>query len=153
MFHLPRTNSGQAANKFSKEIIFSYANNNPPPRNFETLNLPVVQKLSSAFKLWVNYLPRIPRLIRYSLGEKITSLFIDLTELILIAGYSDKEQKTQILKKASIKLDLLKYFLQTAFDLKAIDNKTLANLSLPISEVGKMLGGWQKQLIKQTPPN
>ena len=100
----------------------------------------------------MNHLPRIPRLLRYSLGEKITSLFIDLTELILIAGYSEKQQKAILIQKASIKLDLLKYFLQAAFDLKAIDNTTLANLSLPIGEVGKMLGGWQKQLVKQTPP-
>src|SRR3989338_4457275 len=124
----------------------------PPPRNFETLNLPVVQKLASAFKVWMNHLPRIPRLLRYSLGEKITSLFIDLTELILIAGYSEKQQKAILIQKASIKLDLLKYFLQTAFDLKAIDNITLANLSLPIAEVGNQLGGWLKTLVKQTPP-
>lgn len=126
--------------------------NAPPQPGFETLNLPVVQKLSSAFKVWINHLPRIPRLLRYSLGEKITSLFIELTELILIAGYSEKQQKAILIQKASIKLDLLKYFLQTAFELKAIDNKTLSNLSLPIGEVGKMLGGWQKQLVKQTPP-
>lgn len=100
----------------------------------------------------MSHLPRIPRLLKYSLGEKITTLFIELTELILIAGYSEKQQKVLLIQKASIKLDLLKYFLQTAFELKAIDNKTLADLSLPIAEVGKMLGGWQKQLVKQTPP-
>ena len=91
-------------------------------------------------------------MIRYSLGEKITNLFIELTELILIAGYSEKSQKLQILQKASIKLDLLKYFLQTAFELKAIDNQKLSNLIIPLGEVGRQLGGWTKQLLKQTPP-
>ncbi len=125
---------------------------NPPPNaTFDTLDLPVVQRLSSAFKLWMNHLPRVPRLLRYSFGEKITSLFIDLTELILIAGYSDKQQKSLVIQKASVKLDLLKYFLQTAFELKAIDNKTLAEISLPLGEVGRQLGGWQKQVSK-TPP-
>jgi len=108
--------------------------------------------LSSAFKLWNNYLPRVPRLIRYSLGEKITSLFIELTELILIAGYSDRPQKLQILQKATIKLDLLKYFLQTALELNAIKPNMLVELSSPLGEVGRQLGGWQKQLAKQTPP-
>lgn len=112
----------------------------------------MIQKLSAAFKIWVNHLPHIDKLLRHSLGEKITSLFIELTELILIAGYSEKEQKVLIIKKASIKLDLLKYFLQTGLDLKIIDNKTISQLSLLVGEVGKMLGGWQRQLIKQTPP-
>ncbi|MBI3952686.1 MAG: four helix bundle protein [Candidatus Doudnabacteria bacterium] len=109
--------------------------------------------MSIAFKIWINHLPRIPRLIRYSLGEKITNLFIELTELILIAGYSEKEQKSIILKKASIKLDLLKYFLQTAIELKTVDDKTLSELTVVIGEVGRQLGGWQKQIGKQTPPN
>jgi len=107
--------------------------------------------LSSSFKTWINHLPRIPRLLRYSLGEKITSLFIELIELILIAGYSDKQQKSITIQKASIKLDLLKYFLQTAFDLRAIDSKTLAGISVSLAEAGKMVGGWLKQAIQQTP--
>ncbi|OGE95276.1 MAG: hypothetical protein A3H72_00930 [Candidatus Doudnabacteria bacterium RIFCSPLOWO2_02_FULL_48_8] len=117
------------------------------------MNLPALQKLSSGFKLWNNYLPRIPRLIRYSLGEKISSLFIDILELLLIAGYSDKQNKLPILQKASIKLDLLKYFLQTAFELKAIDNNKLAALAVPLADVGRQLGGWLRDLAKQTPPN
>lgn len=87
-------------------------------------------------------------MLRYSLCEKITSLFTDSIELLLIAGYSEKQQKGLILQKASIKLDLLKYFLQMAFELKAIDNKTLAGVSLSLGEVGKMLGGWQKQFAR-----
>ena len=51
-----------------------------------------------------------------------------------------------IIQKASIKLDNLKYFLQLAWELKAIDNKKFTDLSIPLVEAGKMLGGWQKQL-------
>ncbi|MDO8581990.1 MAG: four helix bundle protein [bacterium] len=118
----------------------------PPQRSFDTPNLPVVQKLSSAFKLWINHLPRIPRLLRYSLGEKITGLMIELTELLLITGYSERSQKPLLIQKASMKLDLLKYFLQTAFELKAIDAKTLAAITVPIADVGRQLGGWKKIL-------
>ncbi len=92
----------------------------------------------------MQYLPHLPRLMRYSLGEKITGLFMELTEVILIAGYANKERKAEAIGKASVTLDLLKYFLQTAFELKAIDNKKLAALSIQLGEVGKMLGGWKK---------
>ena len=101
--------------------------------------------------MWYQYLPHIPKLLRYSLGEKITLLLTKQIELILIAGYAGKEKKLEVIRQASLNLDLLKFFLQTAFELKALDNKQLANLSLIINEVGKMLGGWQKQLTKQTP--
>ena len=84
-------------------------------------------------------------------GEKITTLAIELTELLLIAGYSERSQKLLLIQKASMKLDLLKYFLQTAFELKAIDAKTLAEIAVPIADVGRMLGGWQKQFMKQAP--
>lgn len=90
----------------------------------------------------------MPKLFKHSLGEKITALFIQLLELILIAGYSGKDKKPEIINKASMMLDLLKYFLQLAFDLKAIDNKQIAALTAPLAEVGKMLGGWKRQLAQ-----
>ncbi len=113
--------------------------------------MPIVQKASLVFQLWYQYLPHIPKLLRHSLGEKITQLFTKQVELILIAGYAGKDKKLEIVRQAGLNLDLLKFFLQTAFELKALDNKQLADLSLVINEIGKMLGGWQKQLTKQTP--
>lgn len=113
----------------------------------------MLQKLTDAYKLWHNLLPHIPRLTRYSLGEKINLLFIELSELILTAGYTSKEHKAVIVQKASVKLDTLKFFLQVAWELKAIETKQFSALSAPLAEVGKMLGGWKKQLIKEAPPN
>ena len=97
-------------------------------------------------------MPQIPRLTRYSLGEKINNLFIELAELILTAGFSPKPQKAVIIDKASIKLDTLKFFLQTAWELKTLDSKKFSNLSTHLVEVGRMLGGWKRQLIKEAPP-
>ena len=111
-----------------------------------------MQKTADAYKLWHNFLPHIQRLTRYSLGEKISLLFIELIELIFTAGFAAKENKAVIVKKASLKLDLLKFFMQIAWELKAIDNKKFAELAALLVEIGRMLGGWQKQLIKETPP-
>jgi hypothetical protein len=36
---------------------------------------------------------------------------------------------------------------------KSLDNKKYTALSLKIEEIGKMLGGWNGQLIKQNSPN
>jgi hypothetical protein len=85
------------------------------------------------------------------LGEKINDLFIELSELVLTASYTAKELKGPVIQRASVRLDTLKFFLQIGWELKALDNKRFAELSQPLVEVGKMLGGWQKQTVKQTP--
>ena len=90
--------------------------------------------------------------MKYSLAKKINVLFTDVIELILTAGFTTKEYKPALIQKASIKLDTLKYFLQLAWELKALDNKQFTAISSPVVEAGKMLGGWQRQLVKETPP-
>ncbi len=110
-----------------------------------------MQEVGGAYKFWHSLLPHIPRLSKHSLGEKIGQLFTDVIELILTAGFAAKATKLPIVQKASIKLDTLKYFLQMAWELKVLDNKQYVQISSSLVEAGKMLGGWQRQLAKETP--
>jgi len=112
----------------------------------------VLQKITDAYKLWHGYLPHLPKLVKYSIAEKINVLFSDTIELILTAGFTAKEYKPALIQKSSVKLDTLKYFLQLAWELKALNNKQFAAISTPLVEAGKMLGGWLKQQVKETPP-
>jgi hypothetical protein len=41
---------------------------------------------------------------------------------------------------------LLKFFLQVAWEIKALDNKKYIRLSEKLDEIGKMLGGWLKSI-------
>jgi hypothetical protein len=116
----------------------------PPPAGFH--DLPILQKCTDAYKQWHSFLADLPRLSRYTLGAKIDSLFTDTIELILLAGYASKPQKVVLVQRASTKLDALKFFLQIAWEVKALDNKKYLRLSEPLNEVGRMLGGWRKQL-------
>lgn len=126
----------------------------PPNGNLSTTNLPILQKILDTYKAWYIALPHTPRLTRHTLGEKISQYFIDLIELIFTAAFASRDQKSTLIQKASIKLDTLKFFLQIALDLKAIDSKQFASISSPLVEAGKMLGGWYKQqLSKNTLPN
>lgn len=93
-----------------------------------------------------------PKDLRYSLGSKIDLLFIDTVEAIFTAACLTREQKLPFIQKASLKLDTLKFFLQVAWESKALDNKKYINISEYLAEVGRMLGGWQKQVgQKETP--
>jgi len=69
-----------------------------------------------------------------------------------MASHSSREQKLLFLQKAGIKLDILKFFLQVAWEIKSIDNKKYIILSDNLNEVGRMLGGWNRQFNQKTPP-
>lgn len=82
--------------------------------------------------------------MRYSLGIKIDILFTDLLEIILQARYTNRDNKLAFIDKAAIKLDSLKFFLQIIWQTKSLDNKKYLQLSEPMTEIGKILGGWKK---------
>ena len=110
-----------------------------------------MQKLTAVYKIWQAYLPHFPKTSRYTLGEKIDSLFVEIIEYIVIASYLSKQEKLPYLKKGIIKLDVLKFFSQVAWEIKGLDNKKFIELSEKLVEIGKMLGGWKRGIESKTP--
>lgn len=72
-------------------------------------------------------------------------------ETVVLGSYLRKQEKLPLVQKAVIKVDVLKFFLQIAWETKDLDTKKYIILSKYLHEVGKMLGGWTKQLSKETP--
>ena len=110
-----------------------------------------MQRFIAIYKLWNGFQNHIPKKSRYTLGAKIDTRFLDTIELLFIARYLKREQKLPILQKAGTKLDLLKFFLQIAWELKTLDNKKYIALSEPLNEIGRMLGGWIRGIQNKTP--
>ncbi|MBI2098970.1 four helix bundle protein [Candidatus Uhrbacteria bacterium] len=119
-----------------------------PHTHTHTHTLPIIQRFVSVYKLWDEFKNHLPKKSKYALGTKIELCFLDILELLFISGSLSKEQKLPLLYKASGKLNLLKFFLQIAWELKNIDNKKYIMLSEHLNEIGKMLGGWIKGLQK-----
>ena len=122
------------------------SNKTPTQRRFD---LPIIQKLVAIYKIWQEFLTHFNKNSKYTLGEKIDSLFVELIELTLTASNLYKNQKVPYIQKAITKLDLLKFFLQISWEIKTLDNKKYIILSAQLDEIGKMLGGWNRQLIKE----
>ncbi|OGY98029.1 MAG: hypothetical protein A2855_00150 [Candidatus Liptonbacteria bacterium RIFCSPHIGHO2_01_FULL_57_28] len=66
---------------------------------------------------------------------------------MLLAGYSAKTEKASAVAKASTKLDALKFFLQIMNQCKELTDPKYVEISKPLERIGKMLGGWQKQIL------
>ncbi len=115
--------------------------------------IPVVLKLKDAYAIWQNYLTHFPKANRYTIGSKIDILFLEAIEYTFLASYTHTEEKRSLLNKSISKVDLVKLLLQLSWEIKALDNKKYAHLAENFAEIGKMLGGWKKQLQNKTPEN
>lgn len=73
-------------------------------------------------------------------------------EAIVTAAFLTKEEKLPCVRLAIRKMDTLKIFLMILWETKSLDDKKYIALSLKINEIGKMLGGWQGQILKQNSP-
>lgn len=116
----------------------------PPP--FFTTSLPIIQRLIVVYKIWHEYLPKFSKDHRYTLGFKIDALFVEVIETLHGAQYARPNQKYLYLDKSSLRLDTLKFFIQILWEIGGIEQKKYIHLSEHLSEIGKMLGGWRKNL-------
>ncbi len=119
----------------------------------QTRLIPVVLKLKDTYNIWQNYLTQFPKANRFTIGSKIDVLFLEAIEYAFLASYTHTEEKRLLLNKSISKVDLVKLLLQLAWEIKALDNKKYAHLAERFAEIGKMLGGWKRQLLNKTPEN
>lgn len=104
----------------------------------------LTHKLCGVYKLFHGCLKFFPKQEKYSLGQKIENTILEILELTLSATYLPKYNKNEVLKKASDKIDLLKYLIRLSYETKSINSEKYLLLEGKIIELGKMLGGWIK---------
>ena len=113
---------------------------NPPP------TLSILRRLMDVYKLWHEFEKKFPKTSRYTLGQKIDFLFLEIIELVFLASYKNKESKIPYINKAIPRLDTLKFFLQISWEFNILDNKKYITISDLLNEIGRMLGGWLRKL-------
>ncbi|MDP1625400.1 MAG: four helix bundle protein [bacterium] len=130
----------------------SHTSKRTPPLEFSQPKLiPVILKLKDAYGIWQNHLTHFPKASRYTLGSKIDDMFLSSIEYCFLASYSQIAEKTILLNRCISRVDLLKLLVTLAWDTKAIDTNKYAVISESLFEIGRMLGGWKRQLANKTP--
>ena len=102
--------------------------------------------------MWCECYQKIPKIHRHSIGERLDMLFIEIIEAIACATFLARNEKQPYVRLAIRKLDTLTVLLGVLWETKSLDTKQYATLSLPLDEVGRMLGGWNGQLTRQNTP-
>jgi hypothetical protein len=133
------------------QLDFHNKNSNPliPPPTGLPL---VIQKEKEAYWFWLVLHRDFPKIERFNLGQKISLSFIELLELTFLASFLPPEQKIIELRKIISRLDILKFFLQLAWENKFISNDKYIELSKRLEEIGRQLGAWRNGLLKKKTP-
>jgi hypothetical protein len=111
--------------------------------------IPLLQKAKDLYLLWYGYYKSLPKEHHYTLGAKIDILLTEIIEAMSSASFLARTEKQPYIKMAIRKTDAVKVFLLILWETKSLDNKKYLALAEKINEIGRMLGGWNGQLIKQ----
>jgi len=118
----------------------------PPPR------LPVViSKAKETYQFWLKLQRDMSKTERFGIGQKIDKTFLEILELSFASSYMPPEQKIIALGKTISRLDILKFFVQVAWENKIIPTEKYSDLSKRLEEIGRMFGGWRKGLQQKLP--
>jgi len=103
---------------------------------------PVVEKHYQII-LWM--LPKIanfPKDQRFLLADRIERTLLDILEMLLEAVYT--RNRREILIKINLKLDVLRFMMRLAHDMRYVNTAAYDYFSRLVLEVGRMTGGWIK---------
>jgi len=103
--------------------------------------------------LWHELFIKLPKTAKYSLGAKIDNLFLETIEVVSIASFLSGLEKIPYIKSSIGKVDILKILLQLTWEMKLINTEHYANISDQLISIGRMLGGWHGQVVKQNSPS
>ena len=107
------------------------------------LTIPIVVEKHYQMILWL--LPKIanfPKDQRFLLADRIENLVLDILELLVKAVY--QKEKRALLIEVNLKLDILRFMVRIAKDMKYINIKAYDFFCRSAIEIGKMTGGWLK---------
>ncbi|OGC86179.1 hypothetical protein A2949_02700 [Candidatus Adlerbacteria bacterium RIFCSPLOWO2_01_FULL_54_21b] len=111
-----------------------------------------MERIKESYLLWHEYYSTLPKVHRYTVGERIDTLFIEILEAVSGAAYLPKDKKLPYIILAIRKLNTLTLLLMILWETKSLRDKKYIALSVHLDAIGKMLGGWQGQLQKQNSP-
>lgn len=98
--------------------------------------------------LWtLNHTRKFPRDHRHSLGTRMEDRLYGLLEDLLEAKYTAK--KSDILRRAGLKLEQIRYHFRLARDLRILPLKSHHHAVSLLDDIGRQLGGWRNQAGRQ----
>jgi hypothetical protein len=84
------------------------------------------------------------------LGEKIERQALTVLEQLIRARY--RSDRTALLDDVNTELEVLRYLLRIAHDLKALAGKAYSDSATKLVAIGQQVGGWTKASERRSGP-
>jgi hypothetical protein len=92
----------------------------------------------------VPQLDNFPRSRRFTLGEKLELLLMEVLEYLLEAAYQKGDSKLQMLARANRKLAVARHLWRLGFELKSCPFNAYHHGAELMVGLGRQIGGWRK---------
>ncbi len=109
-------------------------------------NASILNRIKETYLIWISISPHIPKTSRFTIGSRIENKLLDLLENSYDAYYTQREKRVDKISQCILILDTLKFLISVAWEAKLVSNKHFEEISLKLNEIGKMFGGWKKNL-------
>lgn len=104
--------------------------------------LSIIQKTYDLIKYYVPVIERLPKVHKFTVGDRIINQLYELLERLIQAKYAQK--KLNLLTHLNIQLDILRHQTKLLLDFQLIPLARYEYVSKQIDEIGIELGGWIK---------
>lgn len=105
--------------------------------------LSVIQKTYDCIKWYVPTIENLPKIHKFTLGDRIINGLYDLLEGLIQAKYA--KNKLAQLEPLNTRLDILRYQTRMLVDFKIMSMERYEYVIKLIDDIGIELGGWIKQ--------
>jgi four helix bundle protein len=109
-------------------------------------DLIIYQKTYDLILWFFPIINKFPKKQRFVLGQQIENELLEIIKDIISAN--NERNKTEILKRISVRLDTLRILVRLAKDLRFFSIKHYENAAVKINEIGKLLSGWMKKFTQ-----
>lgn len=93
--------------------------------------------------LWIiPQLDKLPRVRRFTLGERIENGLLDVLEQLTDAAY--RRDKAVTLSQANLRLDRVRHLWRLVHELKAVPTRQYEHGARLLEELGRQIGGWRR---------
>jgi hypothetical protein len=94
----------------------------------------------------------LPKSQRFTFGQRVDLLSLDCLELVIEAIYAAPDAKPALLRRLNLNLEKLRVFWRLICDRGWISQQQLLFVSEALDQIGRMTGGWLRQLQSRPPP-
>ncbi|HOS04280.1 MAG TPA: diversity-generating retroelement protein Avd [Candidatus Hydrogenedentes bacterium] len=110
-------------------------------------DLSIIQRTYDLILWYVPRLNKLPRDVKFILGDRIQHTLYEILEGLIRARY--QQEKLGLLDAMNAELGVLRYQTRLCKDLGHLDVRRYEHVSRLINEVGEELGGWIRHQRKK----